>query len=224
MTIATENTIEPQAAATAPLTIAGVLARMVPTPPTADDLERLRVEAEAARTAARQAADRVKRLTAEIEAARTTAQPRPDLAQTMAALTAKEIEARVKGLPMPKGHAERVAEARAAIAAAEARRMEAELTLPALESLQAEIKAEATRASNAETRACSTYGSAAMLHTISTRYLPALAEALQIEHELVQIEDTWGGNISFGVQFQNPITGARWTRVDLQDVADKVVA
>lgn len=194
---------------------------MVPNSPTAGDLERLRLEAEATRTAANQAADRVKRLQAEIAAAKSTAQPQPELAQIMAALTAAEIEARVRAVPLPKGHAERVAESRAAIAAAEAKRAEAEVVLPALESLRQEIDADARRARDMANHASATYGSALMLHTAATRYLPALAAALAVEAEISQIEDTWGGNVSFEIQFRNPSTGDRWTRNELERVVEK---
>lgn len=211
---------EPEASTTT--AFAALLARMVPNPPAAEEVERLRLEAETARTAAAQAKERVTRLVAEIAVAKTAAQPRPDLAQAMAELTAKEIEARVKGLPMPKGHADRMAEARAAIAAAEARRAEAELTLPALESLRAEIDADAHRAADASTLACAVYGNAAMLHLSVTRYLPALAAALEVEAELAQIEDTWGGNVDFGLTFQNPSTGDKWTRRDVETRAARL--
>jgi hypothetical protein len=205
-----------------PNRFATFVAAMVPSPATDEELERMRTAAEVARTAQSQAADRTKRLEAEITAAKTAAQPRPELAEAMAELTAKEIEARVKALPLAKGHTERVAEARAAIAEAEARRTEAELVLPALEAMRPEITADVRRTRDTFNKASGTYGTALALRVAADRYLPAVASALAAEAELAEIEDAWGGNVSFELGFLNPSGGDRWNRRDVEKRASSL--
>lgn len=203
-------------AASQPRTIADVLSRMVSATPTEAELADLRTAAEAARVALSEAEDRRRRLRAEIETARTAAQPRPDLVEAAAALVAGEIEARVRAIPLPENHGARTAQARAAITAAELKRTEAELLLPALESMLPEIDGDARRARDWFNRASAAYGTASALRLAATRYLPAVAQVMQIESEIEQVIDQWGGNVNLEVSFLNPATGDPWRRKEVE--------
>lgn len=187
----------------------------LPEPPADATLDGLRTAAEAAKTAAREAAERVTRLQAEIEGCKAAMQPRPDLSQTVADLVKVEIDARVRNLTPPGGHAKRIADARAAVSAAEATRTEAELLLPALESMVGEVRADAARARDEASKASALYGSAATLRVLVNRYLPALAAILSIEAEIEDIGDAWGSRYSVGTEFRNPDSGDKWTLRDL---------
>lgn len=220
-----EVTTTPAAAPhAAGMTIADVLARMVPIVPTEAEIETLHRNALAARAERDEAEERRRRMRAEIEAARTGAQPRPELVQVIADLTAQEVEARVKGLTLPSGHAKRMAEARAAVAAAEVKRTEAELLLPALESMLPQINADAVRACDRANHASALYGNALLARQAATRYLPAIAAALQVEAELGSILEEWGGNVSLKVEFRSPETGDRWDRREVERVIERAAA
>lgn len=223
--IATEDqvtTTAPQQAAG--MSIADVLKAMVQTVPTDAELDTLRSNALAARAERDEAEDRRKRMRAEIEAARTGAQPRPELVQVIATLTAQEVEARVKGIPLPSGHAKRMAEAREAVAAAEVKRNEAELLLPALESMLPGINSDATKARDRANHASALYGNALMKREAATRYLPAIAAALEIEAEMEAILNEWGGRWEPMLQFSSPETGDLWTRRDVMGVIERAGA
>lgn len=194
-------------AAPAAMTVAQFLARMVPAVPGQAELAALHDAAERAKAAAHEAEERRQRLRAEIEAARTATQPRPDLVEAVAALTAAEIEARVRSVALPSDHPHRMAEARAAIASAESKRAESELLLPVLERLLADVDAEARRARTDLDRASAAYGTAAALSMAAGRYLPALAVVLEAQAEITRILDRWGGNVHVQTKFADPITG-----------------
>lgn len=189
--------------------------------PTDTELEALRIAADEARATAIEANKRLAQLREEIETARAATQPRPDLVETLAGLTAAEIEARVRALALPADHGQRMAAARSAIAQAEAKRMEAELLAPALEKLLPEIESEARRARDAASSASARYGTSACVRVAAERYLPAIAAALEAEGDIERLLEDHGGSAWVETTFLSLRTGSKFGRREVELEAGK---
>jgi hypothetical protein len=202
------------------------LTKLLPPAPTDAELAQLKAAAEAARTAAAQAVARVQAIEAEIATTQAKTLPRPDLAREIAALKAQEIEANVKGIPLPKDHAKRIAETRAAAGNGEVERLEAETLLPVLEGMRADMKAEADRLDNEASRAGSAYGSALAAVAIGKEYAPRLAALLEAERAIREIETEWGSRWYVETAFRAPDGGDTWTsrELDLVEAAAPATA
>lgn len=202
------------------------LTKLLPLAPTDAELAKLQADAEATRKAARDATARVQALEAEIATTKATTEPRPDLAREIAALTAQEIESRVKGTPLAKDHAKRLAEARAAAGNAEVQRLEAETLLPALEAMRVDMQAEADRLANVARKAGGAYGSALAAVAIAKEYAPRLVELLAAERAIREIESEWGSRWYVETAFRAPDGGDTWTgrELDLAEAAAPATA
>lgn len=202
------------------------LTKLLPLAPTDAELAKLQADAEATRKAARDATARVQALEAEIATTKATTEPRPDLALEIAALTAQEIESRVKGTPLTKDHAKRLAEARAAAGNAEVQRLEAETLLPALEVMRVDMQAEADRLANVARKAGGAYGSALAAVAITKEYAPRLADLLATERAIRDIENEWGSRWYVETAFRAPDGGDTWTgrELDLAEAAAPATA
>ncbi len=159
--------------------------------PTDAEIELARESHAAARQQAQACAEKAERLNTEIEAARKALQPRTDLAELLAGLTRLEIEARVRQTALPKDHAKNVSSVRAAIAEAEARRLESEALLPELERFAAEVGAEKRSADEAADRAGNALGQLLTRRAIFEQYVPNLARTLAAEAEIRAIADMY---------------------------------
>jgi chromosome segregation ATPase len=185
---------------------------MLPTMPSDTDLEQLEQIAQTTKADATAAKLRIKQLDERIEATKAAAHSDPALAQTIAELTAQEIEHQVRGTAAPKDHAKRLTEARKAASDAELARLEAEALLPALEAMRERLVKESNDLSNAAAKAGSAYGSALFAKRLHQDYAPHMEHLLEIERELAEIESEWGAAYYAQIEFRAPQGGDKFTR------------
>ena len=185
---------------------------MLPAMPNDADLANLEQIAKAAKADADAAKARITQLDARIESTKATAHADPVLAQTIAELTAQEIEHQVRGTAAPKDHAKRLAEARKAASDAELARMEAEALLPALEAMRERLVKESNDLHSAATKAGHAYGSALTAKRLHQDYAPHMERLLEIEGELAEIEAEWGSRYYAQIEFRAPDGGDKFTR------------